>query len=192
MTIQITYDSKTIDLLIGNKGLETDFKHERNQNRSASGKIETINFYGIQEMSFDAYFTEQIYYDLLAWWSWARQGKPWAFAMDSANVGNTTLDAAAAAGQKVIPLTATAAFAVDDYCLIRANDTDDEFEIVKIASISAGVSVTAVDNLKFTYASGDLFRHFDYWPSVISLDENFKPPKSGDYFNHVFKFAEAL
>ena len=192
MAIRITYDSKDIDLLIGEEGLELNFKQERNQNRSASGKIETINFYGIQEMSFEAHFTEQIYYDLIAWWSWARQGKPWAFAMDSGNVGNTTLDGAAPSGQKTIPLTATAAFTVDDYCLIRAADTDDEFEIVKIASINAGVSVTATDNLKFTYASADIFRHTDYWPEVTSLDKNFNPKKSGDYFTHIFKFAENL
>ncbi len=192
MTIRITYDSKTIDLLIGSMGLETDYKQDRKENRSASGKIETLNFYGIQEMSFEAHFVEQIYYDLLAWWSWARQGKPWAFAMNSGNIGDTTLDGSAPAAQKTIPLTATAAFTIGDFCLIRAVDADDEFEIVEIDTISVGVSVDVIDNLKFSYAADDIFRHIDYWPEVLSLEKNFNPKKTGDYFTHVFKFIEAL
>ena len=40
MAIRITYDSKTIDLLVGSGGLQQAFKQERNQNNSGSGKIE--------------------------------------------------------------------------------------------------------------------------------------------------------
>jgi hypothetical protein len=192
MAIRITYDTKTIDLLVGEAGLQPAFKQERNQNRSASGKIETINLHGIQELRFAAYFDADTYYDLVGWWSWARQGKVWAFALDSSDTVDTTLDDAAAAAQKVVPLTATTGLAVDDYCLIRADDNDDEFEIVKIASISAGESITAVANLKFAYTSGDIFRHVDYWPEVVSMDADFSPVKSGDYYRHTFKFVENL
>ncbi len=189
MTIQITYDSRTIDLLIGAGGLQQIFKQERNQNNSGSGKIETINQFGRREYALDTYFLTAIYYDLVAWWSWVRQGKTWALAMDSGNVGDTTLDGAAAAAQKTVPLTATAAFSADDYCLIQAAD-DDEFEIVQIDSVSAGVSIAAVENLKFTYAVGDKFTHLNYFPEVISLDNSFNPKKSGDYYSHTFKFVE--
>lgn len=193
MAIRITYDSKTIDLLIGPQGLNhVPPKQERNQNRSGSGKIETINFFGIQELELDVYFTEAIFRDLWAWWSWARQGKVWAFALDSDAGAATTLDAAAASGQKVVPLTATAGFAADGVCLLRADDSDDEFEIVVIDSVSAGDSITAVENLKYSYASGDIFRHWDYWPEVISLDTEFDPKKSGAYYSHTFRFAESL
>jgi len=192
MAIRITYDSKTIDLLVGPAGIRPAFKQQRSQNRSASGKTETISLHGIQEMAFEAYFDEDTYYDLIGWWSWARQGKLWAFALASANVGDTTLDGAANSGQAVVPLTATAAFAVDDVCFVRAEDSDDEFEIVEIGSISAGVSITAKQNLKFSYTSGDTFRHKDYWPEVVSLDDEFDPVKRGAYYKHTFKFAENL
>jgi len=192
MTIRITYDSKNIDLLIGPEGLEPAFEQAKSSNRSISGKIETINFHGIQEMSFDAYFSESGYYDLVAWWSWARQGRVWSFTLDSLKTVNTTLDDSAAAGEKVIPLTATAGLSVDEVCFIRAEDNDDEFEIVEIASISAGVSITAKDNLKYSYSSNDTFRHLEYWPQVKSLDKRFLPAREGDGYHHTFKFIEVL
>lgn len=189
MTIRITYDSINLDLLIGPKGLDPGFEQERNQNRSGSGKIEQINQYGIQTMALDAYLTVATYYDALAWWSWARQGKPFSVAMDSTQVFSENLDGAAASGQKVIPLATTSGTSVDDVCIIETL-SDDQFEIVEIASISAGVSVTAKSNLKQTYASGDKFRHFEYYPNCISLDKKFNPTKTGKYFRHTFNFVE--
>jgi len=192
MSIRITFDTKTIDLLLGDDGLLINYTQEREQERSGSGKTETINLYGIQEMAFEAYFTESIYRDLIAWWSWARQGKSWAFAKKSGDVGNTTLDDTAAAGQKNVPLTDTAAFSAGDVCLLRAVDNDDEYEIVVIGSVDAGVKIVAVDNLKFSYTANDIFRHKDYWPDVVSLDAEFNPKRNGDYYKHIFKFAENL
>jgi hypothetical protein len=198
MASQITYNSINISITVSRAGLSTDWVQKNFKNDSGSGKIETINLYGRQEYTFDAYFLSQIYYDLTAWWSWARQGKAWSFALDSANVSNTTLDAGAASGQKTIPLTATTALTAGDFCLIRAADSDDEFEVVEIASVSAGVSVTSVDNLKYTYASADTFRHLDYFPSVLTQDKSFSPKytliKSGTdkYYMKTFKFVEAL
>ena len=189
MTIRITYDSINLDLLIGPKGLAQDFKQERSQNNSGSGRIEQINQYNRKEMVLDAYLTVATYYEALAWWSWARQGQAFSLAMDSANTFNSTLDAAAAAGQKVVPLTATSGLAADDVCLIETAATD-QFEIVEIASISAGVSITAKANLKQPYVSGATFRHFEYYPNLISMDKNFKPVKSGKYYRHSFKIAE--
>jgi len=185
MTIRITYDSINLDVLIGPKGLRVDFKQERSQNRSGSGKIEQINQYGIQEITLDVYLTESAYYDAIAFWSWARQGKPFSLAMDSAKTFSSTLDDAAAADQKVIPLTATEGLTVGDICVIET-DADNQFEIVEIASISAGVSVTIVDNLKQAYALGDKLRHFEYYPDLVSLDKNFNPPKLGKYYRHTF------
>jgi len=198
MAPRITYNSVNIDLVQG----KTRFQHipmqERNQNNSASGKIETINQYGRFEYEFDSYFSQSVYYDLWAWWSWARQGKAWSFALDSANVGNTTLDAGAAAAQKDVPLTATAAFSAGDICLIRADDNDDEFELVEIDSVDAGVKIVTVDNLLYTYASGDIFTHKDYFASVLTTEKNFRPTLTGiadttdRYYKHTFKFVENL
>ena len=189
---RISFNNVNVDVLIDEDSLQPEYIQERSQKRSGSGKIQTISQYGIQEMSFAAVLTEALYRQLIAWWAWARQGKVWAFAFDSTKTGNTTLDDAAAAAQKVVPLTGTGDFAVGDYCLIRAADNDDEFEIVEIDSISAGVSVTAVDNLVYSYTSGDVFRHWDYWPEVISLEDKFGPIRKGGTYRHVFRFAEKL
>ena len=189
---RITFNNTNVDVLIDEESLEVEYIQERSQRRSTSGKIETVNQHGIQEMSFSAILTEALYRELVAWWAWARQGKAWSFAFDSTKTCNTTLDAAAAAAQKVIPLTGTGDFSVGDYCLIRADDNDDEFEIVEIASISAGVSVTAVANLVNSYTSGDVFRHWEYWPEVVSMDATFKAPKKESTRRHVFKFVEKI
>jgi len=189
---RIIFNNTNVDVLIDEDSLQTEYNQERSQKRSTSGKIQTINQHGIQEMRFSAVLTEALYRRLIAWWAWARQGKVWAFAFDSTKTGNTTLDDPAAAGQKVIPLTGTGDFSAEDYCLIRAADNDDEFEVVEIASISAGVSVTAVDNLVYSYTSGDIFRHWEYWPEVVSLEDKFGPLKKDGTYRHVFRFAEKL
>jgi len=188
----IIWDGNTLTLEVGRTGLQTTYKQERNMNTAMSGKKEFINLYDIQEMSIDLYVTEVNYSQFVAWWAWARQGKTFAFATDASNVGNTTLDAAAAAAQKVIPLTATTGFVATDYCLIRTAARTD-FEVVQIASVSAGVSVTAENNLIYSYASGDEFRHYDYWPSVLTMDNTFAPKQTdAGWYRHTIKFTEAL
>jgi len=191
MSARITYNSINVDVEIGPLSIQPSMTAQINQNRSLSGKTETLFYHGIEELSFDAYFSQATYRKLIAWWSWARQGKAWSFAMDSTNIANTTLDDSAASGQKTIPLTATTALTAGDECIIKAAD-DDEYEIVIIASVSSGVSVTATDNLNYTYASGDTFRHFEYYPSVISTDTDFRPTKNGSYYTWTFKFVENL
>lgn len=105
--------------------------------------------------------------DIVAWWAWARAGNQYAFALDSTDTVDTTLDGAAASGQKVIPLTATAGIVVGNKYKIRQAIGNDE-EIVHVASIIAGVSVTARDNLKYTFASADIFRTRGYFPKMIA------------------------
>jgi len=193
MTIRITYDSNNIDLNIGSDGLDIIPMQYNYQERSASGKIETLNLYNFGEaITFDAYFQEAVYRQLIAWHAWAEQGKVFSFAMDTSLTVNTTLDGAAAAAQKVIPLTATTGLTVDDVCFIRSADRT-KYEIGVINSISAGVSVTMDDNLIYTYASGDTFRHWHYWPEVVlPAREGFNPRPNGSWYRHTFRFLENL
>ena len=193
MTCRITFDSNNIDFDVMVNTLNIRHMQERNINRSGSGKIEVVNLYGIYEIEFTGVFDADTYYSLVAWWSWARQGQLFSFAADSSDVGDTTLDAAAAAAQKVIPLTATAAFASGDFCLIKAIDNDDEFEVIEIDSVSAGISVTAVSNLVYSYASADEFRHWKYWPELVCLNDEFVPDQLGpDTYQFTFQCAESL
>jgi hypothetical protein len=191
MTIRITWNANNIDLLVGEDGLELSYITEREQARSSSGTIETISHYSIIEGFFSAYFTEAVYLELLGWWSWASQGFPFSFAIDTGNAANTTLDGAAAGGQKVIPLASTTGFSAGDVCLIRSS-TRFNFEGVTIDSVSAGTSVTTVENIQHDYASGDIFRHLEYLPSVLILDNEFKPKKNGLYYKHTFHFIEEV
>ena len=193
MAIRITYNSVNVDLYIGPEGWQPVFGQKQSQNRSASGKVESINLYNFGEaVTFDASFQETVYRQLIAFWAWAEQGQAFSFAMDSGNVSNTTLDGAAASGQKTIPLTATTALTASDICFIRSADRT-KYEIVVPATVNAGVSVVATDNLTYTYASGDLFRHWEYWPSLVLPEgETFNPRKDGSWYTHTFRFLENL
>lgn len=189
---RIIYNNTNIDLLIDEDSLQVEYVSDRSQKRSSSGKIETIHFHGIQEVKFSAILDEALYRQCVPWWAWAEQGEAWAFAFDSTKTGNTTLDDAAAAAQKVIPLTGTGDFSVGDVCLIRAADNGGKSAIVEIASVSAGVSVTGEENLVYSYTSGDVFRHWEYWPEVVSLEDKFGPLRKGSIYRHVFRFIEKV
>ncbi len=193
MAIRITYNSTNIDLLIGPGGLRHSLSVFGKENIAGSGKSEHIIQYSQIFGVFDARFSQSVYETLIAWWAWAEQGKQWSFAMDSADIANTTLDAAAAAAQKVIPVTATTAITAGDRMLIRTA-AGREYEIIEVDSVSAGVSVTAVSNLVYTYASADILRHWNYFPAVTlaKMGGKFDPIKKGPIYSHVFNFKEAL
>ena len=182
MTIQIGYDSKTINVSLDSDGLDQIFEPSFNKNQSGSGVYEFLTMYDLERISFSITFTEAIYFDLLAFWSWACRGNVFSLAMDSTQVGNTTLDGAAASAQKNVPLTATAAFSAGEYCIIKQAAVNGQFEIVEIDSVDAGVKIVTVADLKFTYASGDSFRHFKYYPELKLMNERFNPPRRGDYY----------
>lgn len=124
-------------------------------------RVELDNF---EDVEFEA--------KLHAWWAWAKRGEQYAFSLDPSDQVDTTLDAAAAAGQKVVPLTVTTGIVVGSkYRLRQAADHDEE--VVHVDSIAAGVSVTARDNLLFSYVGGDLFRSRGYFPKVVAVEADF-------------------
>ena len=198
-TPRITYNSINIDLIRGEKGLNPTEVQNANQNTSSSGKVETINNYAMFELTFDVYFSVAKYYDLLAWWSWASQGQEFSFTTDNTLTAATTLDGAANAAQKVIPLTSTTGFVSGQFCMIR-NVNDLNFEVIEIDSVSAGVSVTAVNNLIYSYLSGDTFRQIEYYPSLLVDSKDFEPDRTSmgwdltndRYYKYTFEFKEAL
>lgn len=195
MGARITYDSKNIDFPAADDItlLQPSRNQEREENESASGKMEFINFYAVDdiELRIDDLSTDSFKDSLDAFWSWARQGKEFAFAYDTADMINTTLDGAAVSGQKIIPLTSTSGIVAGQKYLIRAIATGYE-EIVEIDTINAGVSVVTVENLKFTYASGDLFRSRFYWPSLVCLDTKYPIDWKIINFDFKLKMREKL
>lgn len=67
-------------------------------------------------------------------------------------VGNSTVDADSNSGQNVLNVAATTNFAVGDTIIISPF-TSGRREFGKVASISAGVSLTLVDNLTYTHTA---------------------------------------
>lgn len=78
----------------------------------------------------------------------------------------TTLDAAAASGQRTIPLTATDNVKVGH--IYRLTNSGGQYEFVTVDAISSGVSVTARRDLRHTYASADVFESQEVSVSVTA------------------------
>lgn len=69
------------------------------------------------------------------------------------NGDKTTTDAALAAGETVLPVAVTTAFAAESWVAIQ-NNGSQKFEVNKVASVQAGVSLTLARVTKYAYASG--------------------------------------
>jgi hypothetical protein len=188
---EIVYDSRTLAFPQTISEMERRRVGERKVSVSASGKAGSVFEHAFDEVEIemDVFDDRDFYRDLQPWWAWAAQGNEYAFALDSADKIDTTLDGAAAAGQKVIPLTSTTGIQVGTKYRVRSDDATKE-EIIEVASINAGVSVTAVDSLVWAYASGDFFRSEDYFPAAVSLDDEFPARETsfgGFEFKHKFR-----
>jgi len=208
---RITYDSKTIDINLANSGLQLAFSQEKNINNSSSGKAETVNKFGIQEVSLEMVFNNSDYDDFVAWWSWARQGLSWSFVMDASKMVSTTLTASAAAGATSLEISDKTGLADGDYCFLKSA-LDDKFEVIQLSStgvvywvdelgnymvdelgnylIFSDSNLELVSVTKFSYEVNDILRHWDYWPQVVCLNKAFNPRKNGRWYNHIVKFAE--
>lgn len=188
---RIIFDSdKTIDLPIGPESILVKSRHEGSIEYSGSGVYEAVSQYGIDEIMVDVRFQEAAYRQLYNWWwTWARHRRPFALAMDTTKMASTTLDGTAAAGQKVVPVTATTGLVAGDSIQLRSATTAAR-EIHLIASVSAGVSITTTENLLGALVSGDICRHNHYFPSLICTDEDFEPRRNGQWYSHTFGMIE--
>lgn len=169
---QFEFDGKTLDFPLAISTLEKETEFQRSLRVSTGGKAGSVfeRRLDIVSIGLDNFSERAFYRKLQAWFAWAGQGEEYGFALDKDEKINTTLDGAAAAAQKVIPLTATAGITVGNFYKVFSDDFT-KYEIIQVDTISAGVSVTAIENLIWAYASGDFFQTEDYWPMVISLDD---------------------
>lgn len=171
---QFEFDSKTLDFPLAISTLERETEFARSLRMSTGGKAGSVfeSRFDIVTIGLDNFAERDFYRKLQAWFAWAGQGNEYGFALDKDNKIDTTLDGAAAAAQKIIPLTSTAGIVEGNFYKVFSDD-HTKYEIIEVDSISAGVSVTAVENLVWAYASGDFFQTEDYWPKVVSLDDVF-------------------
>lgn len=189
---RIIYDSdKTIDLNIGPESLLVESVQNGNINYSGGGKYEAINWYCIDQITLDVRFKEATYRKLYSWWHfWARHRKAFALAMDTGAMVSTTLDAAAAAAQTIIPVTSTTGFTIGDTVQIRSSINLDR-EIAEVYAISEGISITIDRDLMHSFVSGDILRHANYYPYLICTDESFKPLRTGSWYSITLGMIEA-
>lgn len=184
--------SHTLTLEIGRRGLTTSYKQERNVNMAASGKSEFINLYGIQEMDIDFYITQDNYRGAVAFWSWAGQGKPFAFANSASQTGSTTIASSISASATSITVASGSSFAASDEVYLRSASSAGVFELAKISTISSA-SVTLTAGTKYAYNSGSIFRHKAYWGSCVMIDTTFSPQQTdAGFYNHRMTFTEDL
>jgi hypothetical protein len=168
---RITWNGNALDfpgrLTAYRKRLRTD----REFGRSGGGVAATQMHHRFYEVMAEVnnFDSRAFYNDLVAFWSWASRGKQFAFALDSAKVVDLVLNGAAAAGQKDIPLADTSSVVVGETYLLR-EAAGDELEIIEVASITANVKAVAVNNLKYGYLTGDVFRSPDYFPKMVTPD----------------------
>ena len=97
-------------------------------------------------------------------------------ASTAASTGDA-LDDTAAEGQTVVPVVATTDFTIgshiyikDDHDALSAAATGSQF--AQVASISAGVSITVVNNLEYAFVSGDdvFVGGVQQWVVPVDLD----------------------
>ena len=118
-------------------------------------------------------FDSQSFEDSLrAWWAWAGAGKQWSFALDSGNVQDRTMSSASTT--TAIFLASTAGFVAGNRYLARSATGSFE-EVFTVLSITANVSlnISGATPLKNAYVSGDVVRSLDYYPKVVSLDDQY-------------------
>ena len=63
-TFRITYDGNNVDINVRRDGFKFNHVQKRNQLRSSSGKIQTVNQHGIQEIEITATFARAVYRQL--------------------------------------------------------------------------------------------------------------------------------
>jgi hypothetical protein len=140
----------------------------------SSGRVSAVavrSSYDEVRAQLENFEDQQFAVDLEAWFSWARRGNQYSFALDSADVVDLALNGAAAAGQKDIPLANTSSVVVGRRYRLREVAGDEE-EVIQVASITTNVKAVAQNNLKYGYLTGDVFRSLDYFPKVVSGDND--------------------
>jgi hypothetical protein len=180
--IRLTFDGNAVDLLPGENGLLPKYNQSRSQNISGSGARETINFYGDQVFALDVYMTPLAYRQMVAWWSWARQGNLFSLAYDSTRMASTTLASGHGAGSTGLDLTDDSGISEGDTLFICNTAADNQFELVKVSGSGSPLPIEGQTLLN--YPSGALVRHWDYFPSVLCLDDDFSPQPAGENWFH--------
>jgi len=191
---RITWDGNTLDLPRLTSSWVHAVKNVRTDRWSADGHYVAHhrNYLWRVHVTFRGPIADTVERDLWTWQSWAQRGNTYAVAHISDDNLNTTFDDTAAAAQKVCPLTATTNAVAGDLMLLT-NAARTIYEIIKIDTVVADVSVTSTTDLKNAFASGDSCRHLYYMPSchMLGTEASVKVEGEGStnmlYLDHMFE-----
>lgn len=174
---RITWDSGTHTLDLEGLSLYEPSPQEARRSRvfadsgvSETSIIETFDrlVFGIE--NFDS---QTIFDGLYKWWAWAKQGKSYTFAFDSADVVDTALSSGISAGATSMTLdSVTGVTAGSRYKLIETDGL--ETEIITVASGWGGSNPVTLDTgTAYAYNAAAVFRSVDYFPALESEDSVF-------------------
>lgn len=171
MGLTIVWDGNTLALTRPPTAFVVDLDTDRQDADTADGhRVSHLRrSIWIVDFAYAGPLTLQEEADLWTWWSWAAAGGEFSVARSGTEVASTTLDATAASGQKVVPVTATTGFATGQMVVVTKEDRS-YYEVGVIDTVLAGVSVTLTANLKQDFAEDDVLRHYYYLPLVTSYN----------------------
>jgi len=190
---RITYEdegsnTRTIDLLPGDDGVQIEWSTELNRNITSTGRYENIVQNTLRFIEFDCYFKEAGFHKLETFMSFAQQGIPFTFTKDSSRGTIIDLAAAATAGDTALTTTATSDFTAGDFIILRSVD-GSTWDVCEVASVVA-TTINLVEEIQHDYAIGALANWYFYFDSILLLDEKFNPKQRGDFWNHKFNCVE--
>lgn len=144
----------------------------RSVTRSDAGTTAAIvlETYDEVEVAFEAFSDATWRNALWAWWSWARQGKVFGFALDNTKTSDTLVSSNAYSGDLTIAVADTFGFVAGDTIRLRSADRVDD-ELVTVTSVGSG-SLT-VSEFRNDYPAGSSVRHFGYYPSLYLPDDTY-------------------
>ncbi len=119
-------------------------------------------------------FTSRDFYaQLLTWWQWAGQRKPFAFALDSAKVYSAGITTSSGLSATACIVADNTGISVGDYMrLINVADTGEDFLRVTGTVGSTVVNYVGFPN-RFSHPTGSILRHMDYFPKLVAMDDEF-------------------
>jgi len=143
---RLSWGDSYVNLKIGPEGYQVSILEEQKSARSRSGLARTFSSNSVFRVQYNVMFADEDYRALHAWWSWARQGKPWDIAFDFYRASMAAIQSAVSPTDTEISVDSATGLCPDEWVLIYKNDDGESY-----------------------------VQHWDYWVDNILLNESFAP-----------------
>jgi hypothetical protein len=112
---------------------------------------------------------------LNAWWAWAVAGNQYAFALDSGKVYNSVNGVQVNPGDTTVTVGSTSGVTAGDTMLIMSSlglADIHKFVVSGLLTAPPRIQFTGFPS-KFTFPTGSIVRHAEYFPKLVALDDDF-------------------